>query len=50
MLKSWKLKINSFKSSKQFYLFKHYINGGKNHYVYLGCLNCDAYNSIWNTY
>lgn len=29
-----------------------HIYGGKNHDVYLGCLNCDKYNSnsIWNAY
>lgn len=29
-----------------------HIYGGKNHDEYLGCLNCDKYNSnsIWNTY
>ena len=29
-----------------------HLYGGKNHDVYLGCLNCDKYNSnsIWNTY
>jgi hypothetical protein len=29
-----------------------HLYGGKNHDVYLGCLNCDAYNSnsIWNEY
>ena len=29
-----------------------HLYGGKNHDVYLGCLNCDNYetNSIWNTY
>lgn len=29
-----------------------HIFGGKDHDVYLGCLNCDSYNknSIWNTY
>lgn len=29
-----------------------HIFGGKDHDVYLGCLNCDNYNknSIWNTY
>jgi hypothetical protein len=29
-----------------------HIYGGKEHDVYLGCLNCDTYNpnSIWNTY
>lgn len=29
-----------------------HLYGGKNHDVYLGCLNCDEYNSdsIWNTY
>lgn len=29
-----------------------HLYGGKNHDVYLGCLNCNAYdsNSIWNSY
>lgn len=29
-----------------------FIYGGKNHDVYLGCLNCNRYNSesIWNSY
>lgn len=29
-----------------------HMYGGKNHDVYLGCLNCDKYNSnsIWNAY
>ena len=29
-----------------------HLYGGKNHDVYLGCLNCDKYNSnsIWNAY
>jgi hypothetical protein len=29
-----------------------HLYGGKNHDVYLGCLNCDKYNSnsIWNSY
>ena len=29
-----------------------HLYGGKNHDVYLGCLNCDSYNSnsIWNEY
>lgn len=38
-------------------VFKSYsqdlhIYGGQNHDVYLGCLNCNAYdsNSIWNSY
>jgi hypothetical protein len=29
-----------------------HLYGGQNHDVYLGCINCDKYNSssIWNTY
>lgn len=29
-----------------------YIYGGSNHRIYLGCINCDDYNtnSIWNEY
>jgi len=41
------LTITTIASSQTLHLY-----GGKNHDVYLGCLNCDKYNSnsIWNAY